>query len=131
MWLGSKKDVWRVEFKRRVFQAGAGVYWEQKAEWGLVTGLRMPSLGWRAEQGDDDAGNAGTKRKSFGLPREHRHLGHLDTLGTAAVQAVFALVSVFYATPLEHLHSQTGHQEACHLQHLLQPFYLRAIIRSA
>lgn len=66
----------------------------QKVEWGLVTACKCLVLGGggpsRAE-GDDDAGRAGTssKRKSFDLPRERRHLGHLDTLGTVAVQAAY------------------------------------------
>lgn len=61
---------------------------------GTRHGLQMTSLGgggYSRAEGDDDAGRAGanSKRKSFDLPRERRQLGHLDTLGTAAVQAAY------------------------------------------
>lgn len=68
--------------------------------------------------------DAGTRRKrTFGLPREHRHLGHLDRLGTAAGQAVLALVKgVEAALVLQHSHSQAGHLEGCPRRHWPQPF---------
>lgn len=82
--------------QRRAVQEGGGVvYWESKVEWGLVTACKCLVLGggYSRAEGDDDAGRAGTssKRKSFDLPRQRRHLGlgHLDTLGTVAVQATY------------------------------------------